>query len=360
MSRLLPRLAARTRITASTRPFLPASQCLLHTSSPAYATPLPITAHGPPPKPPLPAGEIADLRRRQKLERAENTLLSAKGGRFWKEVSVIESSNGALGINLDTRPLKTPTKQPILIPRTKPILAAAIALEWSLLRTSADALKSYLIPLTGLASRAIDLQASEAEGAAPAASSVAKRDDIVENLLRYLDTDTLLCFAPTTPPEEGRKSLREMQEESARPITAFMTTNVWPGVKLVPVDGDEGLIAVEGQPQETRDVIRSWIERLGVWDLVGLERAVLATKSLLIAARLVAEWSEEMQFSMGREKVFGAEEAAEAASVEVRFQTGRWGEVEDTHDVEKEDLKRQLGAARMLVSGVKNLTSPSL
>jgi hypothetical protein len=34
--------------------------------------------------------------------------------------------------------------------------------------------------------------------------------------------------------------------------------------------------------------------------------------------------------------------------------------VEDTHDVEKEDLKRQLGAARMLVSGVKNLTTPSL
>ncbi|KAI5851123.1 ATP12 chaperone protein [Morchella snyderi] len=359
MSRLLPRLAARTRTTASTRPFLPAPQCLLHTSSPACATTLPITAHGPPPKPPLPAGEIADLRRRQKLERAENTILSAKGGRFWKEVSVVDT-DGALGINLDTRPLKTPTKQPILIPRTKPVLAAAIAVEWSLLRTSADALKSYLIPLTGLASRAIDLQASEAEGAAPAAGSVARRDDIVENLMRYLDTDTLLCFAPTTPAEEGRRSLREMQEEAAWPITAFLATNVWPGVTLVPVDGDEGLTAVKRQPQETRDVIRSWVERLGVWDLVGLERAVLATKSLLIAARLVAEWSEEMQFSMGREKVFGAEEAAEAASVEVRFQTGRWGEVEDTHDVEKEDLKRQLGAARMLVAGLKNITGLSL
>lgn len=274
-------------------------------------------------------------------------------------MTVVEK-NGALEIHLDSRPLKTPTKQLLRIPHTKPHLAALIAIEWSLLRTSGDALKSYLIPLTGLASRALDLAASESPDASPdvpGAAGVAKRKDIVENLLRYLDTDTLLCFAPTTPREEGHKTLREMQEEAARPITAFMSTNVWPGVSLVPVDGDEGLIAVKGQPQETRDVVRSWVERLGVWDLIGLERAVLATKSLVIAARLVAEWSEEMTVSMGREKVFGAEDAAEAASVEVRFQTGRWGEVEDTHDVEKEDLKRQLGAARVLVVGIKNLSA---
>jgi ATP synthase F1 complex assembly factor 2 len=48
---------------------------------------------------------------------------------------------------------------------------------------------------------------------------------------------------------------------------------------------------------------------------------------------------------------FGIEEAAEASSLEVRWQTGQWGEVEDTHDVEKEDLRRQLGSAILLVSG---------
>ena len=48
---------------------------------------------------------------------------------------------------------------------------------------------------------------------------------------------------------------------------------------------------------------------------------------------------------------FGIEEAAEACSVEVRWQTGRWGEVEDTHDVEKEDLRRQFGSVVVLVSG---------
>jgi ATP synthase F1 complex assembly factor 2 len=42
--------------------------------------------------------------------------------------------------------------------------------------------------------------------------------------------------------------------------------------------------------------------------------------------------------------------AAQAASLEVLHQTEQWGEVEDTHDVEKEDLRRQLGSVILLVS----------
>ncbi len=51
------------------------------------------------------------------------------------------------------------------------------------------------------------------------------------------------------------------------------------------------------------------------------------------------------------ESRFGIEQAAEACSLEVRWQTGMWGEVEDTHDVEKEDLRRQFGSVILLVSG---------
>lgn len=95
MSRLLvPRLLptqTRARLAPSAAR---AFQCLhLHSSAPAPAIALPITAHGPPPKPPLPAGEIADLRRRQKLEAAQD--LAVKGqpgkGRFWKEVKIINT-----------------------------------------------------------------------------------------------------------------------------------------------------------------------------------------------------------------------------------------------------------------------------
>lgn len=102
---------------------------------------------------------------------------------------------------------------------------------------------------------------------------------------------------------------------------------------------------------------------LNAWELVGLERAVLAGKSLCVGARLVVEWgesfadlraaldaSQEAPERAGKRR-FGIEEAAEACSVEVRWQTGQWGEVEDTHDVEREDLRRQFGSMVLLVSG---------
>jgi ATP synthase F1 complex assembly factor 2 len=102
--------------------------------------------------------------------------------------------------------------------------------------------------------------------------------------------------------------------------------------------------------------VQGWIETLTGYELAGLERATLAGKSLLAAARLVVEWSEEgagqASSSVGKgTKKFGVEEAARAVSLEVEWQTKKWGEVEDTHDVEKEDLRRQLGSAVLLVSG---------
>ena len=102
---------------------------------------------------------------------------------------------------------------------------------------------------------------------------------------------------------------------------------------------------------------------LPAWELVGLERAALAGKSLCVAARLVGEWSEVLNAGRGEKREegkwkegsgggrFGVEEACEACSLEVRWQTGRWGEVEDTHDVEREDLRRQFGSVVLAVSG---------
>ena len=98
---------------------------------------------------------------------------------------------------------------------------------------------------------------------------------------------------------------------------------------------------------------------LPAWELVGLERAALAGKSLCVAARLVCEWSEHLELgdtqgeTAGR---FGIDEAAKACSQEVIWQTGRWGEVEDSHDVDKEDLRRQFGSVILIVSGTGNAT----
>jgi len=181
------------------------------------------------------------------------------------------------------------------------------------------------------------------------------RKEILDMLMRYLDTDSLLCWAPA--PEtgsmfNGRESLRDIQRRNAEKIVGYLTTVIWPGVEIRPVL-EEGSILPTPQPRMTRDVIRGWVTGLPAWELAGLERAVLAGKGLLGAVRLVVKWSEVLGMERGQEGNgrFGVEEAARAASLEVDWQIAMWGEVEDTHDVDREDLRRQLGSVVLLVSG---------
>lgn len=265
-----------------------------------------------------------------------------------------ETTEG-LQIYLDTRPVKTQSKQTIAIPFSKKHLATAMALEWDSLVSAQQAMKTHHIPLTSLVSRALDIQEEEKSG------STEIRQGITKMLLRYLSTDTLLCWAPSTsihdPAHEGgREKLRDLQIRVAKPIIAWLVAKVWPGVDVVPVLETESILPTP-QPDMTVEVVRGWIAGLPAWELAGLERAVLATKSLLVATRLLVEWSEELghlRSSNGSGERFGVEDAAHAANLEVHWQTGQWGEVEDTHDVDKEDVRRQLGGVVLLVSGDKS------
>ncbi|KAK3168349.1 hypothetical protein OEA41_004796 [Lepraria neglecta] len=313
----------------------------------ATATPFPISVPGPPPPAPAPAtsqyGERVDRRRRQAelLKKGQDLRAShmkpgtAMKKRFWKDVSVQKDD----------------------------------ALEWDLLLSAQQATKSHLIPITSISSRAHTLSIEDADNQHAASAGNGIRYDIINTLLRYLDTDTLLCWAPAPrsyegKEEEGRQEgLRELQIRTAKPVLSYLTQRVWPGVELCPTL-DDGSILPKAQPPATRAVIKGWMAGLPAWELVGLERAVLAGKSLCVGARLVCEWSEYLKLGMGsstgtteeqgqdvRREKFGIEDAAEACSLEVRWQTGRWGEVEDTHDVEKEDLRRQFGSVVLVVSG---------
>ncbi|KAI0487579.1 hypothetical protein F4859DRAFT_465511 [Xylaria cf. heliscus] len=372
----------------------------IHSTPASPATVSPIHGTGPPPQPPRPAVDSAGARleRRKKhaemLERAQEVPASASASasgrpasattttttediknklsetasplsrrRFWKHVHVREV-DGALEVHLDTRPLRRPTNKEIIrLPPTKPLLANALALEWDLLVSAKQATRQHLIPLTSLACRALDIADDDAAAAIAGkeggggANNESLRTGVARMLMRYLDTDSLLCWAP--PPRRGRdapdaggNTLRELQRRAAEDVVAYLSTHVWPGVEIEPVLDEESIVP-RGQKPETRQIIEGWIAGLGPWELAGLERAVLAGKGLLGAARLLVEWSEGCVGVRGEggKRPFGVEEAAKLASIEVDWQIGNWGEVEDTHDVEKEDLRRQLGSVVLLVSG---------
>ncbi|PGH16926.1 hypothetical protein AJ80_04994 [Polytolypa hystricis UAMH7299] len=331
----------------------------VHSSASKGAVAHPINVHGPPPKTPVPTPEFTErIERRKKQSEAlreqvkDATKKDSKSPlkkRFWKDVHVKELPEG-YQILLDTRPVRTPTKETLTIPPSKPHLAHAIALEWDLLVSAHQALKTHLIPLTSLAARAEDIAQQDA------ADEDIIRREIVWTMMRYLDTDTLLTWAPEKniydgEVEEGTESLRDRQIRTAQPIIAFLVGRVWPGIEIKPTLESNSIMPTP-QPPVTKEVIRGWVSGLPAYELAGLERGVLASKSLLVATRLLVEWSENFRHLRpeGR-RAFGIEQAAEASSVEVTWQTGNWGEVEDTHDVEKEDLKRQLGAVVLLVSG---------
>jgi chaperone required for assembly of F1-ATPase len=353
LAALRPAMRLHARPSLSPRVRL---QCL-HSSPAARATPLshPSVPGPPPDTPTSDALERVARKRRQAemLKQAKDTRDAGKPKsilkkRFWDHVN-IDTVPGGLQVFLDKRPVRHPNKTPLTIPASKPHLATAIALEWDLLVNAQQALKTHYIPMTSLIARAMDIEAADADG------NDRIRASIVQLCMQYLSTDTLLCWAPEkvlNDTLQKGKTLRETQMDSAAPIIAHLTTHVWPGVHITPILEADSIMPVP-QAQMTQDVIRAWCAALPAYELAGLERAILGSKSVLIAARLVHEWGEAFAASRvpteGRR--FGIDEAAEAASTEVRWQTQQWGEVEDTHDVEKEDMKRQLGSVVLLVGG---------
>ena len=338
--------------------------CLLHTTSSHHATPVAHpTIPGPPPRAPraavsYPQDRVARKRQQAELLRQSQQARvnpakphSALQKRFWTNVLVKEKDGaGGLQIYLDSRPVRTPARQVLTLPKTKRALATSIAIEWDQLVSAQQALKHHYIPLTSLAARALDLEAADMQ------ENTLVREQILKMLMRYLGTDTLLCWAPEknihdVNEQRSHKSLRHRQKAIAEPIIAHLTTHVFPGVEIVPILGEDSIIP-SPQPEMTREVIRGWVSGLPAFELAALERAVLATKSLLVGTRLLVEWSPEfkLQDKGGGEDRFGIEEAAEAATLEVSHQTQQWGEVEDSHDVDREDLRRQLGSVILLVS----------
>ncbi|KAJ5175521.1 ATP12 ATPase F1F0-assembly protein [Penicillium canariense] len=355
----LSRAAFPVRLLAATQQNAPLCRHF-HSSPWMAAVAHPVTAHGPPPKAPAPAPEFkANAATHTVTEPAEEGQQSLPlkrpsvlKKRFWKDVHV-HGKPGEYQVLLDKRPVRTPSKDVLSIPPTKPHLAHAIALEWDVMTSAQQALKSHLIPLTSLSARAADIAREDAAG------DTTTRDQIVVTAMRYLDTDTLLCWEPERSAhalervgeDAPTESLRDIQMRVAKDIMSFLSTKVWPGLEIVPILDTESIVPVS-QPRATKDSIRTWVSELDAHDLAGLERGILATKSLLVAVRLLVEWSENFRHIQSPSaKKFGLVEAADAANLEVKWQTDMWGEVEDTHDVNREDLRRQLGSVVVLVSG---------
>lgn len=298
---------------------------------------------------------------KSETNRLEKTLL-----RFWEKVDAkYNDATNSYEVQLDGKTLKTPLGYKLAVPATKKQLAHLIAHEWA--NVPELKIKHGSLPLTSLASRAIDLQNTN-EGDSDAIAKVGRLEDIRLNLLKYLDTDTCLIF---TTLDEYEGKLRARQDELYLPLIKeyedFFTKYAHDR-KLLPQDMKVELNSLDcetdglrGNEQSitTQNVVLHWLELLPIYDLVALEKATLASKSFLCGASVLRASCSDLNIMQKLYQVNkttkddyfikSIDEIVELGNLETIFQTEQWGEVEDTHDVDKVEWLRSLTSAALVV-----------
>lgn len=204
-----------------------------------------------------------------------------KPKRFWKSVSVTPTEGG-FSVLLDTRPVKTPGKQTLILPTEA--LARAVAAEWD---AQQGAVRPETMPFTRAANSALEKVAPQ-------------RDEIVALLAAYGDSD-LLCYRATHP-----EALIARQAQGWDPILA------WAAAELqAPLRTTSGVIHVA---QEAAVLARLHARVAGMSDfrIAAFHDLVALSGSLILAFAVVH----------GR---LSAEEAWALSRIDETWQAELWG-----------------------------------
>jgi chaperone required for assembly of F1-ATPase len=224
--------------------------------------------------------------------------------RFWKGVTVGEA-DGGWGVNLDSRPVRTPARALLAVPAEP--LAQAIADEWRGIEGDVD---PRTMPLTGLANAAIDRVAPD-------------RQTFAAGLARYAEAD-LACYRA-----DGPRGLVARQEESWDPLLAWAR-------RRFDVDFATtcGIVHVD-QPGATVERLAHAVAALDPFRLAALSSLVTIGGSLVAALAVV-------------EKAITPEAAWDAVSVDERWQLEKWGADAEAEAALGNRRRDFLAAARFL------------
>jgi chaperone required for assembly of F1-ATPase len=225
--------------------------------------------------------------------------------RFYSQVTTKDEGGGLASLLLDSKPVRTPGKAPLVLPNAA--LAEAVAEEW---RGQGARIDPETMPLTKLANSIID---------GVSGREAAVRDDI----LKYAASD-LLCYRA-----EGPKGLVALQTRHWDPVVAWAKRDLG-----VPLHLAEGVMHV-GQPQASLDAIGDRLAGFDAWSLAALHVMTGLTGSALLA----------LAVGLGR---LAPEAAWTAAHVDEDWQISQWGEDEEA---KRRRMSRQRdfdASARML------------
>lgn len=222
--------------------------------------------------------------------------------RFWKTVAIGEDR----GIRLDGKPVRTPGKQPLVLPTLA--LAEAVADEWRAVGEGAE-IDPRAMPLTGLANAAI-------ERIEPAAFAM--------GLAAFGESD-LLCYRAESPDD-----LVARQAALWDPILDWARTRYDVHFEIAP-----GVIH-RPQPPATIARLAEAVSARTAWELAGLS-PIITIGGSLIAALALAEGAAT------------ADEVWRAVELDEDWQAEQWGRDELSLDA-LESRRRDFDAGARFLS----------
>ncbi|MDR3494869.1 MAG: ATP12 family protein [Ancalomicrobiaceae bacterium] len=175
--------------------------------------------------------------------------------RFYQDAAVKPAAAG-FAVELDGRPVKTPAKRALALPRQD--LAEAIAAEW---RAQGDHIDPATMPFTRLANSVIDGVAE-------------RRGEVVADLTAYAGSD-LLCYRADSPVR-----LVERQMAVWDPILDWADERL--GARFTVIEG----VMHVAQEDDAIEAVRQAVAGLDPFVLAGLHSITTLTGSVLIAVAL--------------------------------------------------------------------------
>ena len=253
----------------------------------------------------------------EKVQLTGSNNLIAGRVRFYKTVDVKAEDEGMFGVMLDGRNLKTVQMNRLLVPSED--LAWAIANEWDAQTDKKRGLVPATMPLTTLASTAIDQIAIDPTLA---------RDTV----LSYLPTDSAVFFT-----QEHDRLLLEKQKELLEPVLEFLNAEL--GIKLKTTTSMHlKLIQDDSTVKKIKDIVYS----MDPHTLSCLQTATLEYKSILMAMAHVLYGH------------INAENGRKISRIEEEFQLEIWGVVEGGHDMDRLNNAVNLGAIGYYMNLLRN------
>ncbi|CAO1397472.1 unnamed protein product [Diamesa tonsa] len=226
--------------------------------------------------------------------------------KFYKNSSIL-CSDDKFEITLDTKKLKTPRGTPFYV-ESEP-LAHAICHEWNSQKENIEQSGMYL---TALANTVIDNPNN------------LTKDDIVNYLMNYAETDTILFHDPT------EEKLYAFEQQEWNPMIEWFNKRY-----------DTALEKTTGiSPPEFKDSakrqITNHLKSYSLPALHGYMFAVETVKSIILAFACI-------------DRYITPEKAVLLSRLEEEYQLGHWGRVEWAHELNQQELQARLAAAVFFV-----------